>query len=447
MALQRDLYNKVKRYNTYRIDYHGINLLALTQIFVFELSLHRLERKGFLNKLKKYSLDNYVKAFISLFSRKGTKLKNSKYLFVNDVYNISMVQNLRAVQKEFDEDIIELIADRRLVSKKSKLIYRYFRPVAFIKQMFGVYGLLQNNSSTLNGLCSDFKIKRRLLAFGLIDSLFVLNCASNFLKCHEHITKIVLNTDVHKLSKALVFLSRERNINTYVIQHGSTVLEYGYLPVIADYMLTWGKLSNDWFIERDTNKEKLIVLGTPKMDGFVNYGKVEAELNQVKTILLILNPIGDKHVRKLLELIKKARLDIDYSLIIKLHPGSVDNKELVEEFFKEAQVEIIKKANIHELIHQSDVIITTTSTVGTETIVFKKPLVQIKISHASVTMDYEKYNCSHLVTNAKELQSILRDKGQLEARKTNYDKFISDYFYRLDGKSAERISKYIKDKQ
>lgn len=445
MALPKDLYNQVNRYTSYRVDYNGINLLALSQIFVFELSLKRLEGKGILNKLKKYSLENYVKAVISIFTRNGTKIKKSKYLFVNDVYNNSMVQNIRAVQKKFDEDIIELVADKRLVGKNSKLVYRYFKPFTFLVQLFGVYRLFQNNTSTLNSLCAEFKIKRRFLALNLIDSLFILNCATNFLKSHEHFSHNILNTDVHKLSKAIVFMAKKKKTKTYVIQHGSTVLEYGYLPVIADFMLTWGKLSNNWFIERGTSKNSLIALGTPKMDGFVNYDKSVDDLQRVQNVLLVLNPIGDDYVRTVLQIIKEAGVDMEYNLKIKLHPGSIDNKGLVEEIFEEPQVEILKLANTHELIHKSDVIITTTSTVGNETIAFNKPLVQIKIIEIQASMEYEKFDCSHIIGRSKELKMLLRDAPLLESKKVNYPQFIFDYFYSLDGRSSERISNFIKN--
>lgn len=447
MALPKDLYEQVNHYNNYRIDLGNINILSLSQIFVFEMSLGRLEGRGILNNFKRYSLDNYIKAIVSLFSGKSCKARNSKYLFVNDVFNNSMVQNMRAVQEEFEEGFIELIADKRLAGDNSVLIYRYFKPLVFVKQVFRVYGLLQKNATTFKKLCEEFKIKKRLLVLNIIDSLFVVNCASNFLKSHPDITDIVLNTDVHKLSKTLVLMSGEKNIHSYVIQHGATVLEYGYLPVIANYMLSWGKLSSDWFMERGTSPERLVAIGTPKMDDFVNYNKIEAELKEVRNILLVLNPIGDSHVRTLLQIISEAGIDKDYNLKIKLHPSSVDNRDLVEKVFKEPQVEILKEANTHDLIHQVDVVITTTSTVGNETIAFGKPLVQVKIADIENSMDYENRQCSHLIAQPEELKTLLRDKETLESKKINYPQFTSDFFYSLDGRSAERISKFITSKK
>jgi hypothetical protein len=58
-------------------------------------------------------------------------------------------------------------------------------------------------------------------------------------------------------------------------------------------------------------------------------------------------------------------------------------------------------------------------------------------------MDYEKFNCSHLVQNAEELKSLIGNIDKLESKKANYKQFISNYFYCLDGKSANRIKKFV----
>ncbi len=443
MALPKDPYDQVKRYNSYRINFNGFNLLALSQIYVFELSLKRLEGKGVLNQLKKFSLDNYVKAIITFFSKSTNKSKSPRYLFVNDVFNNSMIGNMRAVQKEFDEDFTELIGDKRLVNERSKFIFKYFGPISFIRQVFNIRGFLKQNSQTIRDLCSEFDVKKHLLLLNIFDSLFVYNCAERFLDAHKDITHILLNTDVHKISKAIVLLAGKRNIKTYVIQHGSTVLEYGYLPVISDYMLTWGKLSNNWFIGRGTDEAKLITTGTPKMDHITNFEIQYSSLKKADNILLILNPIGEKSIREFLRIVKEAKLNINYNLTIKLHPGSIDNRNIVEEYFDKSKTRIYKNENTHQLIYDSDVVITTTSTVGNEAIAFNKSLVQIKLSNINISMDYETYDCSHVIQNAKELESLIGNIDKLESKKASYKQFISDYFYLLDGKSAHRIKKLI----
>lgn len=445
MALPEDLFHRVEHFTGYGVDFGNMNLLSLSQIFVFELSLGRLEGKGILTKLKKYSLDNYVKAAVGLFARKGTCNMNAKYLFVNDVFNNSMVQNMRAVQKEFGEEFMELVSDKRLLTENSRLVYRYFNPIAFVAELFKLFRLIRGNATTIDGLCAAFRIKKGLLVLNMIDSLFMVNCAERFLKSHQQVTDIVLNTDAHKLSRILVLLAKRNRLRTYVIQHGATVLEYGYLPVIADYLLSWGKLSNDWFIQRGTHPDKLVALGTPKMDDFVKYRSETDQKPEVENVLVVLNPVGDSNVMRMLQIIRGAGLDRDYHLKIKLHPGSVDNRDLVDEVFEGARVAVIKQGNVHELIHQADVVITTTSTVGNETIALNKPLVQIKMPDIQAVMDYETRDCSHLISDADQLKRLIRDKGTLESKKANYPNFTSDYFYRLDGKSAERISGFIRN--
>ena len=62
----------VDKFNSYYIGFEGINIIALSQVFVFELSQNRLN-SSFLDIVKKLSLENYVKYFLSLFSKNNNK--------------------------------------------------------------------------------------------------------------------------------------------------------------------------------------------------------------------------------------------------------------------------------------------------------------------------------------------------------------------------------------
>lgn len=444
MELQGDLFQKVKLFNQYAIEINSCNLLALSQIYVFELSLKRLEAKDRITRLKKFSLENYAKAVLSLFAKNRPKHNPEvNSLFVNDIYNASMVNNMRAVEHVFQNPFIEVITDKRLACNQSKYLYRYFSPVGFLRELYRARRAIRHQNAAVDSICSQFGIPKRLLVLNLIDSVFILNCVENFLLAHQGLEHIILNTDAHKISKAFVFLARARGIKTYVLQHGSTVLEYGYLPVHADFMMAWGELSKQWFVDRGTPSDKVVALGTPKMDGLMNYKPIGIKSRDRKKVLVILNPIGDANVRLFLETVRDARLHLSHTLQVKLHPGSVDNREIVETVFDTDEISLFKTEDTHTLIQQSDVVITTTSTVGNEAIAYSRPLVQFVVPGLSVSMEYEKFGCSHLVRNAAELQSLISDTHKLTSKTNTYPEFLKAYFYSLDGKSALRIRDFI----
>jgi CDP-glycerol glycerophosphotransferase (TagB/SpsB family) len=133
----------------------------------------------------------------------------------------------------------------------------------------------------------------------------------------------------------------------------------------------------------------------------------------------------------------------NYNLTVKLHPGSLDNKELIGQYFTNTKAKILKDANTHSLIFKNDLIITTNSTVGNEAIAFYKPLVQISLKGIDTVMEYELFNCSHVISNEKDLRGLLKNTELLNSKKENYKSFIDSYFYRLDGDSKLRIKNYI----
>tara|TARA_R110002126_G_scaffold108149_7_gene243973 strand:- start:2008 stop:3333 length:1326 start_codon:yes stop_codon:yes gene_type:complete len=433
---------RVDTFNSYQIDFEGINIVALSQVFVFELSQKRLN-SSFLDFVKRLSIENYAKHFLSLFS-KNNNSKKAKYLFINDIHNASMISNMRTIQEKFDTPFKEIISDKRLISKESKFIYRYESLFIFIKGFPKYFKVLRENKKTILALAKEFKISSSLLYLNLLDSFFVLCAVKSLFETEKDIQKIVLNTDVHKVSRAIVLLAKRSAIKTFVIQHGSTVLEYGYLPVNCDHMITWGELSNKWFLDRNTPVGKLKTLGSPKMDSLQKFTISKTPiLKEVQNVLIIVNPIGDEKVNTFLNLIFDSGIHKIFNLTIKLHPSSMDNRDLVENFFSKTKAIILKKENTQKLIYETNVVITTTSTVGNEAIAFYKPLIQIQLDEMDAIMDYEDYNCCHQIKDSNGLCELLKNKELLISKIRNYEDFIEKYFYRLDGKSAVRIKEFV----
>ncbi|WP_405384882.1 CDP-glycerol glycerophosphotransferase family protein [Maribacter sp. LLG6340-A2] len=432
---------RVDIFNSYYIGFDGINIIAMSQVFVFELSQKRLN-SSFLDLVKKLSMENYLKYFLSFFSKNNNK--KSKYLFINDIHNASMIFNMRSIQEKFDVPFKEIISDKRLISEESKFIYKYQSLFKFFGGLPRYLKILRDNRETIVALSKEFKVSSSLLYLNLLDSFFILCAVKELFDSEKDIEKIVLNSDVHKVSRAIVLLAKKIPIKTLVIQHGSTVLEYGYLPVNCDYMITWGELSNKWFLDRNTPLEKLKTLGTPKMDFIQNFVINKRPIvEEVQNALIIVNPIGDENVNTFLRIILDSGIHEKFNLTIKLHPSSFDNRDLVEKYFSKTNAKILKKQNTQKLIYETNVVITTTSTVGNEAIAFYKPLIQIKLDNIDTIMDYEDYNCCHQIQDANDLCKLLKNKELLISKIKNYEVFIAKYFYRLDGKSAERIKDFI----
>lgn len=430
--------------NSSKLRFRGFNILALSQVFLFEYK-NLKDKQSLSQHLKSYSLENIIKYIISFKLVKKTSLKNFSILFVNDIYNFSMISNSRTLQKSFNVKIIqEIVCDKRISNKSSIFLYRYARLFKTIFDIIKLTAKLLPFSNDLNNLRESFGISKLKLWLNICDSIFVINCIESFFDKHKDIRSVVLNSDVHKVSRAFVSYCKERNIKTYVLQHGEPVGHFGYLPVYADKMFNWGTYSYDWFIKNNTSKEKLVITGAPKMDNINYFNKNELLLDEI-TLLVILNPIGEDLCRVFLKNIKEAicRSNKIFKITIKLHPSSQSYKDLPKEILQELDYKIFYLEDLHSLIKNNDVVISTPSTAGAEAIALYKPLMTMDFEDIKYTLAYESYDCNIKFHDAESLLSYLEDEQKLTCKLINYDGFLKDYFFKLDGCSSVRIKDYI----
>ena len=435
---------EINKVNNVGLLFKGYDIVALSQVFLFENKLGRYGW-GMSQIIKKLSLDNLVKFCLYLISpKKEINPSSLEYIFVNDIYNMSMVSNSRNLQKEFHkENIIDVICDKRIHRKNDIYLYKFSNFLRTIIDIFKVTTLVFKNWEKVKEVAKLFNVNMIMLLLNVWDSLFIINCVEGFMNKTKNAKGVVLNSDVHKVSRIFTFFCKKNKIKNYVLQHGAPVLDYGYLPVYTDKMFNWGKLSFDWFLEKGTDINKLQITGTPKMDSIALEKKSLENSLESLSVLLIMNPIGEELCEKFLQIIYDAIKDMDVNLKIKLHPSSEHYDHLPKLIFNDYSYEVYRLENTHDLIRKSDVVISTTSTVGAETIALYKPLIQIKLEEINTKLAYEDYDCCITVTNYTELLDTLKTEKQLYSKFSNYDKFISDFFYVLDGKSSERMKKAI----
>jgi CDP-glycerol glycerophosphotransferase (TagB/SpsB family) len=257
-------------------------------------------------------------------------------------------------------------------------------------------------------------------------------------------------TDVHKLSRIFTIFSKRTNTPTFVIQHGATVGEAGYLPIIADKMLVWGEGSLNWFVERRQPLNKLQIVGSPRMDSTL-YEKLELDQLPVPKLNKALIIMSEEIIEEdFLLVIKDALAEAAISnleIIIKLHPGkSVDYSFIPEGVFQKSGLNyrILRYESTKLLLQESDVVFVTTSSVGMEAIIQNKPVFQFKSrKRHNYRMSYEDFDCSHLFETSDQLHKIISNPATVISKLQNYFPFVNYYFGKLDGSSAKRIKKYI----
>ncbi|MBL7859881.1 MAG: hypothetical protein JNJ65_01885 [Cyclobacteriaceae bacterium] len=446
----KELHEDLPRTRLYYKDY---NLLFLSQVYIAEFCFGVYKHDSIINVVKRFSLDNLAKLFMGKLKRpfSSTGSIESDFVFVSDVYNRAVIEALNIVYRAFEkEKSITIYTDPRLrqsggqdVNLFDGLTLKVLLVV--IRDSFKILVAAFHHREDLMGIHKKYGVSLILLLLNLFDSILMVNI-SEAIFAKMKTSKIILMSDVHKVSRIMVLLAKSKQIYSFVVQHGATIGEEGYLPVIADKILVWGPASKAWFLSYGQPESKIEIVGCPRLDS------ERFEKNQykpIKTLQKALIVLSDILVeKKYLEVVRDAlATHSDIEVTIKLHPGgAVDYTFIPETIFKNSGIsfKVLRFENIKDLLRNTDFVFVTNSTVGMEAIIYSKPLFQYKSNELlDYTMDYEAFNCSHIFSTSQEIKRLLDTPELVFSKVVNYSDFVSHYFFELDGNSAERIKKYI----
>ena len=129
-------------------------------------------------------------------------------------------------------------------------------------------------------------------------------------------------------------------------------------------------------------------------------------------------------------------------------PGEKNDREYYHQLARESECmnyRLVYDEDLFLLISACDILITCYSTVGTETVYFKKPLIIHDPLKADI-QSYHKEGVAFQATNSDEVKDYINRilSGKLSIDEEAYDKFISGYAYKIDGKASERCLNFIK---
>lgn len=249
-------------------------------------------------------------------------------------------------------------------------------------------------------------------------------------------------------------------IGTYAVQHGiinetssTYIINSKYKDVLVPkHTFVWGENYKKLLISHTNvyNKENVSVVGQVRTDNLVQNGYLKT--NKRSGLLKIV--YATQYFRDLLEpatimLFKALNLmKEDYELIIKLHPVDLNFEfyEAMVEKFNIKNCKIMKDGDLYELIKWSDLIISVHSTVVVEAALMNKPSICILLPKYNDAGGFVKDGVSFGVKNENELlQYMVKINIEDMALNNNMQKYITENFYKLDGKVTERIVNIIEN--
>jgi hypothetical protein len=261
--------------------------------------------------------------------------------------------------------------------------------------------------------------------------------------------------------------ANKKKIPNMFLQHGLYLQNEKfdkYLPIMpilpSNYSkhLVWGKILEDYIIEKGGKPEQIIKIGSPRYDKFFREHKDNSKSN---IVLLAANGFFhnnckgtdteafikmENFVRKILETIKKMP---NKEIIVKLHPGRVsyDIKPLIQEI--DPSIQIFQNENILDLLEKSDVMISLNySTVVLDAMILKKPSLILLPEEQNFEEEISLKNETVLVTSkVEEVEKMMKILFEEETRQKlikNGKKFVDKYIVN-QGNSSKKLAKILED--
>ena len=137
---------------------------------------------------------------------------------------------------------------------------------------------------------------------------------------------------------------------------------------------------------------------------------------------------------------------VDWQVLIKPHPGERDG--LVERFLRErglAGVLVLRDAELYNCLAAADVVVTGTSTVGMEALLFAKPVVTV--GGLPAPLDLAPAGAAIEVNSPGEFSEavarLLRDEAYKSALLARAGQYVKEHFDGVDGRASARVADLI----
>ena len=266
---------------------------------------------------------------------------------------------------------------------------------------------------------------------------------------------IITHGECIKKNKIIVALSKKYNVRSLFIMHGTVGERDLYDNMLSDKTAVFGPYYKKALVRMNNSGKNIIITGNPAWDSIKNIklsrNQLYSKLNlpDKKIILLATTHFPwDVKIRMAYAIFKVMSDFKDFHLVVKMHPEEEPDfyRDMMKKFNVNATI-VDDITLLHPLIKYSEVVVITDSTVGLETIMLDKPLIDMSLSTVPYWNDYVEEKAAIGVRKEEELlpaiKSILENKKIRDKLKKNRKKYIYEHAYKQDGKASERVINLI----
>jgi hypothetical protein len=297
-----------------------------------------------------------------------------------------------------------------------------------------------------------FEVYLPQLLFTAAVSLHVVN---------SHPLSLIISPDVNDpRTRVFCLAGRLVGIKTLELQfgfYGPNNVEWRYF--IADHLAVTGLTNYNVMRDHGIPDSKMTITGSPRHDGSLSWpselvGEVRTELGvpaDKKMLLFASQPYyygafgsADVRLAMMRSLFDASAQLRDYVLVVKPHPLE-DIKDLKS--FSQADKNVVfadKSLDIRDLIKAADAFVTYFSATTFDALVMNKPCLNLSFPEGCANTLFEDSGATLVARDPQQvLEALKRIEKAPGAVLTELDSarrvFLEDWFYRLDGRSTDRV--------
>jgi len=361
---------------------------------------------------------------------------------------------------------LKIILKSKKAYKKFKATWSNLKKSEEFKQSLNVDGI------PIYDLVKD-DFEELFNSFKALATIAMIETATRILETKKP-SEIIMHDEYGALQLSTLYAAKKNGIPTLSLQHGTIyddVFAYTHNDedinnnknelnfALPNKMCVWSESAKDALIKSAKfPPTSVVVTGDPKMDFFEkaikNYSREKilrnSSIPQEKKIILFATENLPNLEEKMMiaNSVFESMSDLsEFFLVIKMHPNE-SNWLIYEKIAKKYGISsylILKDISLYELIHASDLVIISYSTVGLEAMRMLKPVISLNLMGL--------HNESNIIKN--DLSIEVREKGELipailkcidnknEKKIQSAKIFAENELGIIDGKATERVISHI----
>lgn len=256
----------------------------------------------------------------------------------------------------------------------------------------------------------------------------------------QPIAAVIVGTTEDVYSRVLALQTVKRQMTSICLQHGALMGDEAFLPIFTTFHGVFGKYEKDWYADKGCQPEQVEITGHPRFDMVQERTPFQQDLlfrklnfsPAKKTVLVATQPFSEAFYSNILKTLAKRK---DIQLIIKPHPWEIARNRLSDYVAIERatnQVKLIKKEiDLYDLLTYMDMVITLTSTVGLEAMLFEKSVLIGKMTEGRRYPYYESlgnYHMENPIELAEKAIRILSDEQEMKLAQQQGALFIKEHY-------------------